>query len=213
MLKKHMLAAMLAAVLLMGGYGCMEMKKNSGYSEYRDVNDGALEYMEQRYGEKFTYIKAHGSFMSYTDRGIMVSCESFPGKEIYVSIVKDGDEEKYYDNYMEYYFAGQVEDYIVDIAKNYFDDVSFEMSISTFRASSKLNLMTTFEEYMDSRNYFVSGHMDVGETTEETMHEFAAELVRRKMYFSIGIDIPSINEAYSIYYYNENDEIEFYRRK
>ena len=95
MLKKHILAAMLAAILTMGGYGCMEAEKNNEYSEYRGTFDGALEYMEQRYGEKFTYVKTHGSFMSYTHRGIMVSCESLPGKEIYVSIIRKDVEERY----------------------------------------------------------------------------------------------------------------------
>ncbi|MCL2815243.1 MAG: hypothetical protein FWD23_11645, partial [Oscillospiraceae bacterium] len=61
-----------------------------GEREYRDANEGALTYMEEKYGEKFEYIKSHGWLMSTKSRGILVSCETYPGKEIYISIVKEG---------------------------------------------------------------------------------------------------------------------------
>ena len=208
--KKYIFAAVLLAAVMIGGYGCMVMGK---IGENLSITDGALKYMEEKYGEKFEYIKAHGAYMSMTSTGMMVSCESFPGKEIYVHIQLDGKERTYRDNYMEYYFAGQVNDLIVGIAKDYFDDVSFEVSILTTYSNVVMDLTTTFEEYLANSRYFISGHMDVGEATEETMREFAAELVRRGFHFSIGIDIPSANEGYSIYYFSEDKEFTFYRRK
>ena len=220
MVKKHIMAAMLAAILTMGGYGCMEAEKNSGYSEYRDVNDGALEYMEQRYGEKFTYVRSHGSFMSYTDRGIMVSCESLPGKEIYVSISKKDGEERYYDNYMEYYFARQVEDYIVGVAKNYFDDVSFEVSFSAVPIDPAIDLTTTFEEYILNRRSAISGHMDIndsseeiGESSEEIVREFLEELKELGVHFAFGINILSTKTGYITRYFRDSEDIYIRRRE
>ena len=209
--KRYMLAAAVTAALLtllMGGYGCM------GKFDFKyNVNEDVLAYLEQRYGEKFTYVKSTGPGMSLTGRAILVSCESFPGEEIYVSITREGEEEVYRDNYMDYYFAGQVSEMIAGIAKDYFDDVSFKVTISDIQSSSAMDLTTTFEEYFTRENYFVRGNMDVGAASEETMREFAAELLRRGIQFSIGIDVPSVNEGYSIRYYNEEDEEIYFRRR
>ena len=114
---------------------------------------------------------------------------------------------------MEYYFAGQVEDYIVGIAKNYFDDISFKVKISSIPIDPAIDLTTTFEEYFFRERYFVFGSMEINETTEENMREFAAELMRRNIHFSIGINIPSINEGYSVDYFREDINYDFYRRK
>jgi len=211
MSKKYILAAILIAASVIGGYGCMKSEWEIG--EYRDKNAGALEYMEQRYGEKFEYIGLKRSaFYAPNSRSIFVSCESFPGKEILVSIVKDGKEEKYYDNYMEYYFAGQVSDFIVNIAKNYFDDITFRVSISASRSNSAITPKTTFEEYIFAEYYFVRGFMEIGESIEETIHEFANELVRLGIQFSISINIPSTDEGYNIRHFNEDEDI-YFRRK
>ena len=207
MLKKYILAAILIAASVIGGYGCMEKKR-----EYRDINEGALEYMEQRYGETFKFVGAHGLFYSKNSRSIMVSCASFPGKEIRVDIIKDGKNEKYRDNYMRYYFADQVNEFILNIAKEYFDDVTFRISIFASTIDSSIDFETTFEEYIHNK-YSVYGHMEIGESNEDTIREFADELVRRGIKFTIGINIPSTGEGYDIQYLNDFDEIDFYRRK
>jgi len=213
-LKKYILAAMLVAASVIGGYGCMQLKWEN--NENRNMSTaGALEYMEQRYGEKFEYIKSHGLHYTPNSRKIFVSCESFPGKEILVSIVKDGKEIKYYDNYMEYYFAEQVNDFIVDIAKGYFDDITFRVSISASRSNSAITPKTAFEEYIFAEYYFVRGFMEIGESgesIEETIHEFANELVRLGIQFSISMSIPSTDEGYNIRHFNEDEEI-YFRRK
>ena len=183
-------------------------------SEYHDKNAGALEYMEQRYGEKFEYVGLKRSaFYDPNSRSIFVSCESLPGKEILVEIIKDGKEEKYYDNYMEYYFENQVNDFIIDLAKNYFYDATFKSSITAVALNSSIDMTTTFAEYICSKYYFVRGHLDViGESNEETVRKFADELVTRGIQFSISVNIPSINEGYNIRYFDEDDEIYIRRR-
>ena len=206
---RYILMAALIAAVTIGGYGCM-MKY-----EYRDPFAGAIAYMEQKYGEKFEYVKTHKGHMFSTDFGILMSCESFPDDLIFVAVMKEDNNEIYLDNYMEYYFAGQVKEWITGIAKDYFADVSFKVRISiTVESITEMDLTTTFEEYISRERYFVRGHMDIGETDEATIREFAAELFRRKIQFSIGIDIPSANEGYSIRYFDDVDEeIYFYRRK
>ena len=203
----YILAALLAAVLATLVCGCVEK-----YG-YRDINEGALEHMEKKYREKFEFVRSHGLFYSKNSRSIMVSCESFPGEVIRVDIIQKGKREIYYDNYMRYHFAEQVNEYITDIAKNYFDEVTFAISISAITIDPEIDLRTTFEEYLFERNYSVYGSMKVGETNEDTMREFAEELVRRGIQFTIGINIPPTDEGYDIRYRHDFKEIDFYRRK
>jgi len=209
MSKKYILAAILIAASVIGGYSCM---KSEGENQNMS-NKGALEYMEQRYGEKFEFIKSHGLHYSTNSRRIFVSCESFPGEEILVNIVKDGKELKYYDNYMKYYFEEQVSDFIVNTAKNYFDDVTFKLNISATTLHSSINLTTTFDEYIRSKYYFVNGHLEViGESNEKTVSEFVTELVKLGIQFSVSINIPSVNEGYNTRHFDEDEEIYFRKR-
>ena len=175
-----------------------------------DTNKRALEYMEKKYGEKFEYIKPGGGGYLTNVRTILVSCESLPGKEIVLVILKDGKGERYKDNYKDNYFAGQVEDFVVNIAKKYFDDVTFEVSISRLSTYPEDDPMPTFEDYIS--NKYISGSMDINDTSEETMREFFDELMTMGLYFSIDIDIPSTGAGYYSAYYDDNTEYRFYRR-
>jgi len=209
--KKYILAAILIAASVIGGYGCMKSEWEN--SENRNMSTaGALEYMEQRYGEKFEFIQAHGLHYSKNSRKIFVSCESFPGKKINVEIIKDGKEIKYRDNYMEYYFEDQVNEFIVEIAKGYFDDVTFRISISASIMDSSINLETPFDEYIHSKYCTIGGNIHVSELEDETVREFANELVRRGIHFSLTVRIPETKEWYEIWYFKNSTELEFYRR-
>ncbi|MCL2159435.1 MAG: hypothetical protein FWH48_08510 [Oscillospiraceae bacterium] len=208
MLKKYILAAILIAALTIGGYGCMDETKG----EYRPFA-GALDYMEQKYGEKFTYIETHGAFMFADSKKITVSCESFPGEAIYVSVQRKNGKETYADSYMAHYFAGQVEEFVIDIAKDYFDVISFKESMPSGGLAFEMDLTTTFEEYFYREEYFIDGVMEIGESDEETMRKFAEEFVSRNIHFSFDINIPSINERYCIDYFRDYTEYDFYRRR
>jgi hypothetical protein len=75
---KKTIMAIISILMMIGGCGCMG---------FGDINRGALAYMEQKYGEKFEYLKPTGSMMPVKDtRKILVSGESLPGKEIVMVI-------------------------------------------------------------------------------------------------------------------------------
>ena|GEM_PF-3090233 len=207
--KKHILAvAVLLAALMIGICGCAGRR----YS-LAALKEGGLGYMEQKYGEEFTYIEAcySGSNFSIRITGIKVSCESLPDKEIYVAIMQE-ENLKYRDNYMDYYFAPQTEDYIVGIAKNYFDDIDFSLRISQSQATGAMDLTTTFEKYISSEYFYVDGKMEIGASDEKTIRKFADDLLGRGFHFSLTIDIPSLYEKYDATYYRYNDEFSFDRR-
>jgi hypothetical protein len=200
-MKKAALA--IISILMIGWCGCMG---------FGDINRGALAYMERKYGEKFEYLKPTGSMMPVNDtRKILVSCESLPGKEIVLVVINDEKGERYKDNYKDHYFEGQVRDFIIDIAKNYFDDVTFRVSISQLSTYPQDDPLTMFEDYMNE-GYTIDGHMDIKETSEETVRKFVEELMRLGLYFSLGIDIPSIDAGYSADHFHNDTEYDFYRR-
>ena len=210
MQKKHILALILIAASMIGICGCMGKK----YFQI-SIKESALEYMEQKYGEEFTYIDTlySGSNFDIRLKGITVSCDTFPDKEIFVSIRQGDKVLEYGDNYMDYYFAPQVEDYILGIAKNYFEDIVFELKILDSHATNVLDLTSTFEEYISRERYLVWGFMEIGASDEKTMRKFATDLVKFGFRFSIDIDIFFINERYNITYFNYDDEINFRRWK
>ncbi|MCL1794234.1 MAG: hypothetical protein FWG34_10215 [Oscillospiraceae bacterium] len=210
MQKKHILALILIAASMIGICGCMGKK----YFQI-SIKESALEYMEQKYGEEFTYIDTlySGSNFDIRLKGITVSCDTFPDKEIFVSIRQGDKVLEYGDNYMDYYFAPQVEDYILGIAKNYFEDIVFELKILDSHATDNFNLTSTFEEYISNKYFYVDGQMEISASNEKTIRKFTNDLLEREIYFSLYIKIPSLDEAYNAYYYRYNDEFLFYRRK
>ena len=213
MIKKYVLAAAMLAALLFASGGCLAMKMAKSESQTPSPKDNVYTYMEKKYGEKFTYVRAAGPSMSFTSSGVILSCESMPGRDIYALTVKDGKTKKYYDNYMDHYFAGQVEEYIDDIAKDYFDDAKFTTSITEIQSKATMDLTTTFDVYIFYEKRFLIGHIDIGESDEEAMREFANELVRRGFHFFININVPSVDEGYLALYTSSNEELKFRRRK
>lgn len=205
MVKRILVPAILVATILLGGYGCMNNQQN--------INDAALAYMGQKYGEKFEYISPWGS--SYTTPGkrqILVSCGSLPGKEILIVIKDDGEAESYSDNYMDFYYEIQTSDYIKQVASNYFTDFTIEISIRRTPSSDGVSREMGFDDYIRDKNNFVSGNIDINDSDRETVQAFINELKELGVHFSFGIDIISVDEGYTAQYFNSDDDVYLNRR-
>lgn len=166
--------------------------------------------MEQKYDEKFEYVKSWGS--SYTTPGkrkILVSCDSLLGKEILVVINSNGKDESYSDNYMDFYYESQTSNYINQIARNYFEDFTVKINIASTPSSEGVSPKIEFNDYIHNENHFVSAHIDINNSDKDTVQKFLDELKRLGVHFSFGINILSTNEVCTAQYFNSDININF----
>ena len=143
-MKHILLSAILIAAIMIEGTSCNifndEPKQN--------VNELALEYMEQKYGEKFEYKAPAGS--SYTgNRTFLATCESFGDQTVVVQIVNyKTDERQFRDNYLEIKYADRMFDYLSQIVNNRFGESKIYYGSAGKPLSADLPANATFEEYL-----------------------------------------------------------------
>ena len=142
-MKRISLLAILIAAIMIGCTGCTLTKEN--------VNELALEYLEQKYGEKFEYYAPAGA--SYTGtRTFLAKCESLGDKTVVVQVVNyKTDERQYKDDYLEVKYAGQMRDYLSQIVNNQFGESKMYYAPGGKPLSADLPADATFDDYrMDS---------------------------------------------------------------
>ena len=143
-MKHILLSAILIAAIMIEGTSCDifndEPKQN--------VNELALEYMEQKYGEKFEYKAPAGS--SYTgNRTFLATCESFGDETVVVQVVNyKTDERQFRDNYLAIKYADRMIDYLSQIVNNQFGESKVYYSPAAKPLSADLPANATFEEYL-----------------------------------------------------------------
>ena len=76
----------------------------------KDVNEAALEQMERRYGEKFTYEGPYGNSMGGT-RQFMASCESLDGLVLVEAENFRKGPVTYRDNYLAVQYREETEEF------------------------------------------------------------------------------------------------------
>ena len=139
MAKKIILAVIVAAMIL-GGTGCMfkTHKENTP-----SVNQLALGYLEEKYGEPFTYAAPWGSSYSGT-RAFLVTCESLPGLSVLVQVENYNSENPVYsDNFLAVKFEAQTREFFREHSEGIFGQVN------VFYEASKFSLTGAGEGNLD----------------------------------------------------------------
>jgi len=120
----------------------------------QNVNDAALAYMEQKYGEKFEYVGSWG--VSYANRGMqqhLVKSEVFPD-DILVDSIKSENGYAFKDNYLAVKYKQQMTETIKSSADDAFDDTKVFYRVPTHTLS--LPTDTSFEQYSTDDDTAVS---------------------------------------------------------
>ncbi len=143
-MKHILLSAILIAAIMIEGTSCNIFNDEPKLN----VNEMALEYMEQKYGEKFEYKAPTGS--SYTgNRTFLATCESFGDETVVVQIVNyKTDERQFRDNYLAIKYADRMIDYFSQIVNNQFGESKVYYSPTGKPLSADLPANATFEEYL-----------------------------------------------------------------
>ena len=159
-MKRILLLAILFSTFLIGGTGCMLDNKPK-----QDVNDLALEYLEQKYGEKFEYAAPAG--MSYTGtRTFLATCESFGDRRILVQITNFRDEEnrEILDNYITVKYEEEVRKFFKSAADDIFGSSKVFYDASGRVLSPDLPSDASLEEYYNCREGMINAVIALNES-------------------------------------------------
>ena len=151
MAKKLIISAILFAVLL-GGTGCMDNNNNaSQHDSSKNVRELAIEYMEQKYGEKFEYVQPWGNSMSGTLR-FFVSRTSLPEQIVLVQVDNYTQEDRVFrDNYIAVKYQQKSLDFFSECAIKTFGEANTFYTEPYEGLSVDLSTETTFEEFLADR--------------------------------------------------------------
>ena len=132
----------LCAIIMIGVCGCMNSQK------VKMSVDECINYMVEKYGEKFIYVEPYSDYQTNTSLKIIVQSENIPDSRILVvSEIVDG-KVLYHDNYLRAKYESLTFDLIQDIARTAYGDcrVIYTTSNNYFLPDS-FGVSTTFEEY------------------------------------------------------------------
>ena len=182
-MKRLILSAMMVAALLIGGFGCMGINflgRNETKEPKLNINDVALLHMEEKYGEKFEYVRPWGDSMSGT-RQFMAKCESFPDQEVLVQIENFKDEEKqiFRDNYLAVKYREQTAAFFNDCATSVFGDANIYYEVANDGLSPDLPPDATVQEFLADTRVTAIVIIEVKQSsfTADEQAEKVAELI------------------------------------
>lgn len=147
MFKKIFLAVIVLAAVIIGGTGCMRTNQTTTNEPKPNANELALAYMEEKYGEPFTYLAPWGNSMS-GNREILVTCASLPEQQILVQVENfKSDEAIYRDNYHAVKYQEEVINFFQTTAAETFGTVNAFYVPSKQGLSADLPADASFENY------------------------------------------------------------------
>lgn len=152
-MKRILLLAILITTIVIGGTGCTFDNEPE-----QSVNELALEYLEEKYGEKFEYCAPAGS--SYTGtRTFLATCESFGDYRVLVQIENFRDRENMVirDNYIAVKYADKVGEFFSQIADEEFGSSKVFYHSTGRTLPPELPNNASLEEYFSCREGVVAG--------------------------------------------------------
>lgn len=156
MMKRILIVMILFGAFSLGGINCSTIndllslgKTVFAQKEPRqNINESALEYMEQKYGEKFEFVAPWGDSMT-GNHELIVSCESLPDKDIIVKISNYRSEDKVYqDNYVAVKYCEETAEFLGQCANEVYGDSKVYYSVARRALSPELPADASFEEYL-----------------------------------------------------------------
>lgn len=124
----------------------------------QNVNEIALEYLEEKYGEKFEYCAPAGS--SYTGtRTFLATCESFGDYRVLVQIENFRDRENMVirDNYIAVKYKDEVEEFFKQAADEVFGSSKVFCHVTGRTLPPELPSNASLEEYFSCKEGIMTG--------------------------------------------------------
>lgn len=189
--KRIVIPAILIAVL-MGGAGCMQSKSG------QNINDLALAYMEQKYGEKFEYTAPWGNSMDGT-REFLVSCKSLPGQDIVVQVENFKKENKVFsDNYIAVKYHDETIDFLEKCADEEFGETKVTYRVAKSALSPELSAQASFDDFLSDKKSFISASIYIRESSfkeKEQVNKIADKISSKCSAEHLGILFTIITDS------------------
>ena len=165
-MKHILLSVIMIAAIMITSTSC----SNPFKPKEKSVNEMALEYLEEKYGEKFEYAAPAGS--SYTGtRTFLATCESFGDKRVLVQIENYLDE----DNRIvkDDYIAMKYEDNVRELFKKTADEEFGSSKIFYNGGSTAMDLPSdaSFEDYLSYKENLISAVISLPESGYENTEQ------------------------------------------
>ena len=155
--------AVIIVIFLIGGTGCLMNSTVSCSSgrDNRNINDIALDHMEQKYGEPFTYGAPWG-ISKLGAHELLVTCESLPDQMVFVEIENYRDDNRIFrDNFLAVKYRDEVNSFLHEQASIMFGDVNVFYEVAMQSLSPDLPANATFNEYFTDTSGFISACIEL----------------------------------------------------
>lgn len=141
------------------------------------TNDLALAYMEEKYGEVFTYAAPWGSSYSGT-REFLATCESLPGKTVLVQVADfKGENPVYRDNFLAVKYQEDTAAYFLNKAEAVFGQVNVFYEASKYSLTGQLAQEPSFEAFLMDAGTVIDVLVEVsGAVTRQEVEDLTASL-------------------------------------
>ena len=185
-MKYWVIIPVLVILLLLGGCSSAMEKKNN------DVNIAELTeaYLEERYGEPFTYASAWDRGFS-GGHNLLMRCESVKDDVVAVHIIKNGDGSlSYEDNYLPLKFQQPVRDFLRECALSEFSDARVFYTAGRKLLSGDVPADLGFDAYLAGNYYPISATIEVPATefkSEEQATRVAAKVAQTGVDLHVSI--------------------------
>ena len=177
-MKKIMIAALLIVAILVGGTGCM-LKKVMDAGDTKWINQQAIDLLEAKYGEVFTYAAPCGDSTTGT-REFYVTCNSLPDQRILVQIENFRENDRVVrDNYLAVKYQAETVAFLKEYMAAACPDVNVFYEVPQNGTSEDLGASATFEEYLadDRARLTVMAELKSGSCAGKTAIEEAVSRI------------------------------------
>lgn len=146
MAKKNIIITVMMAAIMLGGVGCT--MNNLFLTKGQLATKQGLKYLQEKYGEEFTYAAPYGDSMSGT-KEFLTTCASLPGGKILVQIENfRSDNPIYRDNYLAVKYQEQTIDMLKKCAASQNANANIYYEARKNGQSENLPATATFEEFL-----------------------------------------------------------------
>ena len=133
--------------LMIGVSGCM----NNSFDVKNTSSNELVDYMNEKYDDKFSYKAPFGGGAGATTKQILVTSKKYPDYDIWVEYSYEN--ESFNDNYIDYKYKTRLEEYLIERIENTFKtDANVKCEVSTSGSYVVFNADITFDEYLNEIN-------------------------------------------------------------